>query len=131
MSKETLTYLNTSNIKKNFPSSGTLLYRKTTNVTTSTTDNLNGTAPNTQTHATGVKQITVLPLSYPILFCWDAPSGIVAKTWLDTTTTDSDVLNYVYVPAGQSYTVTFSAPVTRWDYVAVGTATAVYQEVAL
>jgi hypothetical protein len=121
-----------SAIKKNFPAAGLLLGRKISSVTTSTTDNLNSNTPNTQTNVTGVKQITLTPLTNPILFSWDAPNGTVAKSWLDNTTTaDADVLQYVYIPAGATYTKTFSSPVYRWDLVAVTGATAVYQEVSL
>lgn len=120
--------LQTNTIKKAFPNPGVLLSRKISSITTTT-----GAGTNQQSDATGVRSITITPLSYPILFCWGAPAGAtgdaIVASWFADATTDANGLQYIYVPAGTTRTEFFDPPITRWDYQAVGTATAAYQEI--
>lgn len=74
----------------------------------------------------GVTEVTITPfqeaagtaeLRAVLGVCFDAPSDLVADTWLthaDSKTTDS---NLVAIPAGESRTFYFSSPITRLDVI--------------
>lgn len=109
----------------NFPAAGVLLSRKISVVTNAFN------ASNTQTDTLGVKQITLTPITYGIYFSWAAPNDSTAAGWFADATVDADVLQYVFIPAGVTYTKTFTTPVIRWDLLSAGAgSTAVWQEKA-
>lgn len=95
------------------------------------------TATNTCTwDSPGITELTVLvPTTASltsVMAVFDAPSDLVAATWLTagvTTSTDADLLVVRVLPALER-TFYFSAPITRVDFRAVGAACPVFVEAA-
>ena len=110
---------------QNFPDAGALLSQKISAVTS-----VAAAAANKQTDTTGIKELTVCPITTACLLVFDAPNDAVVTAWFADTTTDANVLQYVRLPIGIYRTFTFSSAITRWDFVSEGTTTAVWQEIA-
>jgi hypothetical protein len=122
--------LDTAKIKKNFPDAGPLLSQLTTNITTT----YSAAAPYKQTDATGIKELTVSPTGTAgagagVRVSFDAPNDAVATDWFAEATTDSRVLQYVFVPAGTTRTFNFDPAIIRWDYVGMVNTMTVNEEV--
>lgn len=120
-----------SKIKKNFPDAGVLLSQLTTTITTTWASG----APYEHTDSTGIKELIVSPLlavagCTGVIVAFDAPNDAVASAWLADTTTNSSVLQYVFVPVGTTRKFVFNTAITRWDYKAVGNSATVYEEIS-
>lgn len=130
MSKEILILNNTSVVRKYFPNPQTGVVRTISAVATT----YDATTPdkNKQTDATGIVELTLtVPLTASLTsvrVAFDASSNAVAKAWLDDTTVDADGIQYRTIVPGTTRTFHFSSPITRWDMLAIGAATIVYQE---
>ena len=124
---------NVSLIKQNFPAAGPPLNRLTTNVTTT----YSAANPYKQTDTSGVHGLVLTPKGVSDLVntpgaglkvCFDAPNDATATSWLADATTDSDVLQWFFIPADTTREFIFSSAITRWDMVAVTNTMTVYQE---
>jgi len=124
--------LYTATIKKAFPDPQPPLIRRIAALSTTYTAATPGN--NHQTDATGITSLTLTPVAAAsntgIIVCWGAPSNTIAKAWLDDTTADSDILEYVYIAPGETRTIVFGSPVLSWDMKALGAVCDVYQEKA-
>ena len=90
---------------------------------------LGGASINTTGTQSGIHTATVKSNCGGLRVCFDASSNIVAEAWLEDATTDAAVQYRVVMP-GTTRTFHFSTPITRWDMLAMGAATIVYQEIA-
>lgn len=111
-------------VRAHFAGPTPIIGRKISSITTAS-----GGTHNTQTYPAGVKNVRLLPLTSPILVCWNAPTVAAADGILADATQDADVLLYDYVPAGAWFERTFDTPITTWTMIAIGTATSAYQQV--
>lgn len=120
-----LTKIGAVKIIQNFPDAGVLLSQKISAVTS-----VAAAAANKQTDSTGIKELTVCPITTACLLCFSAPSDATVTAWFGDTTVDADGLQYVRLPIGIYRTFKFSTAITRWDFVSEGATTAIWQEKA-
>jgi len=108
---------------QNFPDAGAALNQKISAVTS-----VAAAAANKQTDATGIKELTVTPVTTACWIVFDAPNDAVVTAWFGDTSTDADGLQYYYCPLLAKTSFTFSSAITRWDLKSEGATTAVWQE---
>src|SRR3990167_8287467 len=103
---------------QNFPDAGAALNQKISAVTS-----VAAAAANKQTDATGIKKLTVCPVTTACWIVFDAPNDAVVTAWFGDTTADTDGLQYYYCPLLEKTSFTFSSAITRWDLLSEGATT--------